>query len=538
MYNIILGKPYLFTKEYYDDCIDRGAPVAVIYYDTKTSAASKKLYSSVLGSKDGVKALERKMSSYKIQNPDQDKYKGGYCCFMVYDRCGNIQDPDSTATGLLKSGSFRFPVLALSYNGKTYCHTLPDAASADELAEAIYGKCESGEGGIGKFSAWSGRTEWLEHQLRKPDSEIKPDKTGKGNLSADITQIDFPAYWEDPTQQKTYEGYDPGWTGDFSGIPAINNRPGAGWALNLADISTPETTYLLVGSYDMNFPENCPWEITSIFPKHMTNCDQYTLLKNQECINGNYTKYFTQGLKYRFFVFYEFSHGNSKVITIDPGKFTYSKIWDSFKNLNPSQRVWGIFDSCHSGSMIKNDAVPLSSKSPPMRADGSTAPSETENMPILQYIEQKFQRRAELMSAITGRQVTAAAAATKYNPRLILWSCTGAGSNGWYIHGTTSIFQTALKEALVTERNTKKKNPKPTSSEWWESTKWWESLVGKSGKIYLYKNLRYGWAGAKDGTSDYSKENAGKEGAQAFRNVQALGCYDNGEPGLENLAIP
>lgn len=66
MYNIILGKPYLFTKEYYDDCIDRGAPVAVIYYDTKTSAASKKLYSSVLGSKDGVKALERKMSSYKI----------------------------------------------------------------------------------------------------------------------------------------------------------------------------------------------------------------------------------------------------------------------------------------------------------------------------------------------------------------------------------------------------------------------------------------------------------------------------------------
>lgn len=284
--------------------------MAVIYYDTKTSAASKKLYSSVLSSKDGVKALERKMSSYKIQNPDQDKYKGGYCCFMVYDRCGNIQGPDPTATGLLKSGSFRFPVLALSYNGKTYCHTLPDAASADELAEAIYGKCESGEGGIGKFSAWSGRAEWLEHQLRKPDSEIKPDKTGSGNLDTSITSIDLPAYWEDPPAKKTYANYDSGYNGGFAGIPKISARPDVTWVLNLADVSTPETTYLLVGSYDMNYPDNCPWSISLVFPKYTINCDQYKLLKNGECLNGGFTNAFKTGLKYRFFIFFEFSHGN------------------------------------------------------------------------------------------------------------------------------------------------------------------------------------------------------------------------------------
>lgn len=307
---IILGKPYLFTEAHYNYCIRREAPVAVIYYDTKTSAASKKLYSSVLSSKDGVKALERKMSSYKIQNPDQDKYKGGYCCFMVYDRCGNIQGPDPTATGLLKSGSFRFPVLALSYNGKTYCHTLPDAASADELAEAIYGKCESGEGGIGKFSAWSGRAEWLEHQLRKPDSEIKPDKAGSGNLDTSITSIDLPAYWEDPPAKKTYANYDSGYNGGFAGIPKISARPDVTWVLNLADVSTPETTYLLVGSYDMNYPDNCPWSISLVFPKYTTNCDQYKLLKNGECLNGGFTNAFKTGLKYRFFIFFEFSHGN------------------------------------------------------------------------------------------------------------------------------------------------------------------------------------------------------------------------------------
>jgi hypothetical protein len=44
---IILGKPYLFTKNQYEYCKKRNAPIAIIYYDTKTSIVSKNLYSTI-----------------------------------------------------------------------------------------------------------------------------------------------------------------------------------------------------------------------------------------------------------------------------------------------------------------------------------------------------------------------------------------------------------------------------------------------------------------------------------------------------------
>ena len=44
---IKLGQAYLFEQEAYKYCETKGAPIAVIYYDTKTSAPSKTLYSNV-----------------------------------------------------------------------------------------------------------------------------------------------------------------------------------------------------------------------------------------------------------------------------------------------------------------------------------------------------------------------------------------------------------------------------------------------------------------------------------------------------------
>ena len=99
---------------------------------------------------------------------------------MVLDRCGNIASPGADqqffANELLKSGDLPFVVLALYYDGKTYCHRLPVTTSIDQLADAIYQNCESGNGGVGKFSAWPGRQAWIEHQTKKPDQEVKPDK--------------------------------------------------------------------------------------------------------------------------------------------------------------------------------------------------------------------------------------------------------------------------------------------------------------------------------------------------------------------------
>ena len=86
---IRLGQPYLFTKAQYDYCKNRQAPIAVIYYDSITSAESKKLYQSIFGLSGKVKELGQKLSSYG-QDPASDSYKGGYCCLFVLDRCGRI----------------------------------------------------------------------------------------------------------------------------------------------------------------------------------------------------------------------------------------------------------------------------------------------------------------------------------------------------------------------------------------------------------------------------------------------------------------
>lgn len=41
---IKLGQPYVFAESYYNYCKNHKAPIAVIYYDTKTSARSKEIY--------------------------------------------------------------------------------------------------------------------------------------------------------------------------------------------------------------------------------------------------------------------------------------------------------------------------------------------------------------------------------------------------------------------------------------------------------------------------------------------------------------
>lgn len=356
---IKLGQPYLFTEKYYNYCKTRHAPIAVIYYDTKTSTPSKELYASVFNSKDSVKALYHKLSSYKIQNPTADKFKGGYCCFMVLDRCGNISSPNTDqqffAREFPTSDNMPFALLAVYYDGKTYCHRLPAVTSIDQLAEEIYKKCESGNGGVGKFSEWPGRQAWLDHQPKKPDQETKPDKSGQANLDSGITSIGIPPYWEDPTTKKKYSDYDSDYSGNFAGIKKINNRPEVTWMLNLADVSTPETTYYLIGSYDEKHPDSCTWHADSLLTDYV-NSDNKVWTKNSECASGKFKKLYEKGKKYRFFVFYEFSHGGHQSISICEG-FTYTYIWDHFTSLATTQRVWGIFDSCHSGSMIVKKGV-------------------------------------------------------------------------------------------------------------------------------------------------------------------------------------
>lgn len=151
---VTLGQPYIFTRECYEYCQARQAPIAVIYYDTKTSAQSKELYSTAFSSAENVEAFRDKLRDY--------------CCVLVLDRRGMISDPDGDQQffkdEILKQSSLPFAILAVCYGGKSRCHQLPAVASVSQLAGAIREKCENGEGEVGQFSKWPGRDWWIRHQ--------------------------------------------------------------------------------------------------------------------------------------------------------------------------------------------------------------------------------------------------------------------------------------------------------------------------------------------------------------------------------------
>lgn len=129
--------------------------------------------------------------------------------------------------------------------------------------------------------------------MSEPDPETIPTSGGDGAVI------------------KNFHGSLPDWC---SGN-AIGNNTVWNIASNPMDfdlVSTPETTLVLAGCYDKNYPTNGPHSAVDGF----INCvekfsDKVVSLYDTNC----YKKYkgeFLKGKKFRYFIFYEFSHGNTK----------------------------------------------------------------------------------------------------------------------------------------------------------------------------------------------------------------------------------
>lgn len=355
-----------------------------------------------------------------------------------------------------------------------------------------------------------------------PDIEIKPTKTGKDNLNSDFGSLDIPSYYHDIPAQKTYDKYDNDYSGEFKNIQHINSRPNTTYLLNLADISTPETTYYLQGSYDVNYPDNCVKSSNKILKPYI-NSDNIVSFWNKECItSSNFEKAFINGKKYRFFIFHENSHGNVRRITVG---ITYDKIWETFKDMRSYQRVWGLFDSCHDGSMIvtnnvkpkkflfSNNIIDKSLVSNSIIENQSISENNLNNdTGILNYIESKLKRRAELFNYITHNQTTTENTqstkntSTAFDLRMILWSATGSNSYGWYNPGSNTIFLKAIDKTL-------------NKDIYWNI----------NNKKYTYIKIRYGWSESTDGSywdDSTKKVNDKYEGEQVFFKVMQNGTCD------------
>ena len=78
-----------------------------------------------------------------------------------------------------------------------------------------------------------------------------------------------------------------------------------------------------------------------------------------------------------------------------------------------------------------------------------------------------------------------ALAAANNSPRLTLWSSTGTSSYGWYSWGSSTNLTTGMARAF--------------KAIYWDT----------GSRKYQYRQIRYGWAGARDGTPDYTYANGG-----------------------------
>lgn len=84
-------------------------------------------------------------------------------------------------------------------------------------------------------------------------------------------------------------------------------------------VATPDTTYVIVCGYDMKYSTD-PYEVgTKLFPIFKEFSDHAFYYDRCSGSNKKFLPGVTEGLKYRYLIFFEFSHGNSGSISIDGG---------------------------------------------------------------------------------------------------------------------------------------------------------------------------------------------------------------------------
>lgn len=280
---LLFGKrAYFYTEELFKWCIDpstqdrskfagRECPCVVIYGDFTTSAKTKAFLHGILENENLYKWMKENFRAYmfvldrggKISNSEAGsdvqyfrRYAGGYEKEFVSVNFYYAGKSNSVAfTGSLEE----FEALLLEYSSKT---------------------------GFGNFNA-----EGYESVLDEPDPETIPS-----------TGLDANSF-------KTYHGNSfPEWYSSGMKTPTAWNLDST--PFDFDNVSTPDTTYVLVGGYDERNPNDYPKACRDMLGYFSPYSDHVFETWNTECKGGRYKSLFKNGTKYRFFIFYEFSHGN------------------------------------------------------------------------------------------------------------------------------------------------------------------------------------------------------------------------------------
>lgn len=392
-------KIYGFTEELYKWCTvpstqdptkfaQRECPVVTIFCDLRTSVKSSVFAENVL-----------KQSSLYAWMKENLK-----CYVFLMNRNGQISDSESSSdlsyyrtvfSG--KGANTDFVTVNFVYKGNFNSVTLSEF-TLTEFKKTLLDYCS--KTGFDSFN-----TDGYDKIGDEPDAETIPSK------SVDASSI----------AQFHSGGFD--WYANNNAVtPASWNIGSAPMDFGL--VATPDTTYVLVCGYDMKYSTD-PVEVeTKLFPIFQKFSDHAFYYDRCNSGNKKFLPGIAEGLKYRYLIFFEFSHGGSGSITIDGG-VSKTAMWEA---LAPAKnRIFGMFDSCHSGSMFK------------AASEGSG--SEDDDFDMAEYLVGKFERRKFLMSRLFG------ASTASVDPYMLMWSSTKANTYGWYYPQTATFFQRAICQA-------------------------------------------------------------------------------------------
>lgn len=179
--------------------------------------------------------------------------------------------------------------------------------------------------------------------------------------------------------------------------------------LDFRYIASKEKTYAFVCSFDQRYGGDGSWGckfLTDIFEQY---ADTVEVIRDEDTYDGMFCEKLKKGLQYKKFLFYEFSHGDTGEITIDHNteigdSVTKEEIWNVLKNAR--NVIFGIFESCYSGSMIVKTAKLMSASSSKNRKEDS----------LIDFLVKKFneQKQQRAKSRLLG--------ASLQEPMILFWS--------------------------------------------------------------------------------------------------------------------
>ena len=412
------GKFYFFTEQLYSWCTNPEnqdiskfpnpveCPLVIVYGDFKTSLRSRQFLKNILEDSSYYRWAKENLKCFMfLLDRDGMIDKSSYSSDLRFFK--TLQPEGSCKDFIVVQFIYKTRSITKTFLGKTW------SSFRDMLLEG----CD--QAGFSSFDPTQ-----YENALDEVDPEEVP-----------MTGLD----------QNSIENYSKSLPWWYSGGKLAVGAP---WTLasskpfDYIDISTPETTYILFGAYDERNPNSYPTKIhTALAPefKKYCNAENFYETYNSECYNGKFMELFAVGCKYRFFQFFEFSHGANDLISIDKDHSTIKKRMYDAMRTGGQNKVFGQFDSCDSGSMIDKFAASSSVS--------TIFSTSNPGIAIGDYLAKKFDRRAHLLKSLFGID------ASTVTPKWIFWASTERGHYGWYHPTESTLYQEGENQALALKKD-------------------------------------------------------------------------------------